>query len=645
MTDYILETIEDYIRAEEPLHYGLMLKGKWGCGKTYYIKNTVRPRLNKSVPDTGSKQKTGVYVSLNGLQAIEEIDSQINTILFTKSEGKENEVVGFLSGAFSSLVSINKATKALQDIGGRTLKAVARLMAENKGIYLIFDDVERCEIPIKRLFGYINRFVEQCDKRVILIADETKLVEIENYRSIKEKLIGQTLDYRPSEEDIVRASIQKTEGRQTRDILSKHFEIIKECFRNSKSDNIRLLCMGLRHLDRAIKALGDKINKLDDYRLDSLIRFTLGVTFELGGGKESSFIEMALKTNPLVLAWVEEKRSKGQGEQEDEVETYFKEFRGRYCEIGPIRFQRFSPMFDLVAHGKLDIEAFKRELNLAEEQLRPEYIPNFLSRELESISPEEFDKHTNILIQTAAEGGLPDPANYLEGVKFLAGYHSKSLVEGDFFQTIQQFRSGFIRASEKNEWFAQQYSPTFNDSDGLEKVYKKSITEFIEYTKDFLCKHQENKLNEYLGTSLKNDFESFLDTLRGEHTDLGELVGSLTPLLHKIDPSILAHQLREGSNWQVRSFCGVLRGRYRMSNAREFFFEELGFFEQFQRTLQSLLDDKDEQRIDKIKRYYLTLVLKEVSEIIEKLTPKADADAKKTARGQHTACPPDHPPE
>jgi KAP family P-loop domain len=41
---------------------------------------------------------------------------------------------------------------------------------------LIFDDLERCKVEISSLLGYINYFVEQQEMKVIIIANESVIL-------------------------------------------------------------------------------------------------------------------------------------------------------------------------------------------------------------------------------------------------------------------------------------------------------------------------------------------------------------------------------------------------------------------------------------------------------------------------------------
>lgn len=44
---------------------------------------------------------------------------------------------------------------------------------------IIFDDIERCKVPIDEVYGFINDFVEHSKCKIILISDEEKILEKE----------------------------------------------------------------------------------------------------------------------------------------------------------------------------------------------------------------------------------------------------------------------------------------------------------------------------------------------------------------------------------------------------------------------------------------------------------------------------------
>lgn len=64
---------------------------------------------------------------------------------------------------------------------------------------LVFDDLERCLIDMKLLLGYINNFVEHGSCHVIIVGDETHVIE--NAKNIltefKEKTVGREFEVKP----------------------------------------------------------------------------------------------------------------------------------------------------------------------------------------------------------------------------------------------------------------------------------------------------------------------------------------------------------------------------------------------------------------------------------------------------------------
>ncbi len=58
---------------------------------------------------------------------------------------------------------------------------------------LIFDDIERCNIQLSDLLGYINNYVEHKKNKAVIIGYEEEITNKDDtYKRIKEKLIGKT---------------------------------------------------------------------------------------------------------------------------------------------------------------------------------------------------------------------------------------------------------------------------------------------------------------------------------------------------------------------------------------------------------------------------------------------------------------------
>lgn len=73
----IISIITDYLKAKET-DFALMINGAWGCGKTYFIKNTLESKIGEiSCPNKKNQKYKQIYVSLYGVSSIDEIRDRI----------------------------------------------------------------------------------------------------------------------------------------------------------------------------------------------------------------------------------------------------------------------------------------------------------------------------------------------------------------------------------------------------------------------------------------------------------------------------------------------------------------------------------------------------------------------------------------
>lgn len=64
----IIKLMQSYL-SEDIYNYAIMLDGEWGCGKSFFVKDVLIPKLQ----DT----RIAIYVSLFGLKNVEEISTAI----------------------------------------------------------------------------------------------------------------------------------------------------------------------------------------------------------------------------------------------------------------------------------------------------------------------------------------------------------------------------------------------------------------------------------------------------------------------------------------------------------------------------------------------------------------------------------------
>ena len=230
---HISQFLDYYINLSNP-QYAVLLKGKWGSGKTHFI-NKYKDKLKEN------KQRY-IYVSLYGVTNYDEIETK-----FLQSSNPEmfNEKTIFAGKLANVFINEN-----IKESLGQIKKILSSLNA--KGNILIFDDLERCSINIIDLLGYINNFVEHQSYKVILIANEEELEKTEKYTLIKEKLVGKTFEFKTDANLAYDSFLSelKNENRIKENILEKEKSNILELFKKSEFKNLRALRQTLLDFER-----------------------------------------------------------------------------------------------------------------------------------------------------------------------------------------------------------------------------------------------------------------------------------------------------------------------------------------------------------------------------------------------------------
>lgn len=230
-----------YLDPENSLDYAVLIDGPWGSGKTHLIRGflddheDVRP----------------LYVSLYGLTNVSQIEDEFYRQLHPVLSSKGMKLAGAVARGFlKTTVKIDLNGDGTAD--GSVSSSVPQLelgkIGDPKGRLLVFDDIERCRIPIGELLGFINSYVEHDGLKAVLIAHEERLRELdkksddaENYDEIKEKLVGQTLSVQPEIAPAFKHFLTLIKNSKVREFLEAKRETIFAVHAQSGTRNLRLL--------------------------------------------------------------------------------------------------------------------------------------------------------------------------------------------------------------------------------------------------------------------------------------------------------------------------------------------------------------------------------------------------------------------
>ena len=153
----------------------------------------------------------------------------------------------------------------------------------------IFDDLERCCMPIEASLGYINSFVENNNCKVIIIGNEEEIASYADnqkkasYKSIKEKVIGKTLRMMPETENALNYFLEQLQKGEGREFLKSKRDLIIQMYQTSKLDNLRILQQSLNDFERLYAYLEDKHKKHEMFMKDLVMLFFV-LSFETKAG-------------------------------------------------------------------------------------------------------------------------------------------------------------------------------------------------------------------------------------------------------------------------------------------------------------------------------------------------------------------------
>lgn len=314
MNGHVKEYLEYFAGITKP-KYAVMITGSWGSGKTHYIKHLIKEwnknKKSLKVEDKEIKLKP-IYISLFGLnktsQINDEMRKQLFPILYSKYVQKgKNILAGITKAALRVDIDIFSEEGDNKKDGQISVTPDIMSIFENDELtikgkkIIVFDDLERCTIPLAEVLGYINYFIEHYDCNVIIISDQEKIKsddnnEIEDYKRIKEKIVGQTLEIQCDVESAIQEFIEEIGDKSEDSIkirtdLYARKDLIIRVFEASQTNNLRLLRHCLKDLARFIKHIDNQYVKHNNYKefLDNFIFLFVLVYMEFHSGNQKYF--------------------------------------------------------------------------------------------------------------------------------------------------------------------------------------------------------------------------------------------------------------------------------------------------------------------------------------------------------------------
>lgn len=266
----ILSFLNDYLTMDKP-GYAVFLKGNWGCGKTYFIREWMKSLKEEKDEGEDIIALKPAYVSLYGLSSASQIDEavkrEISPWLHGKiAKGGKKILEMVASAALRYSVDLNGDGAKDQMVCTIDPKA---LMGDDSGHVkgkriIVFDDLERCQMKIADTLGYINYYVEHAGCNVVIVGDSDKVESTDDFLRIKEKTIGREFQLEP-EVDAAIADFVKEIDKDGKLRLADKSPLIKYCFQTAGKNNLRILRQSLSDYRLLMHHLSDKLKSKEAF--------------------------------------------------------------------------------------------------------------------------------------------------------------------------------------------------------------------------------------------------------------------------------------------------------------------------------------------------------------------------------------------
>ncbi len=485
----LVESILDYIRSDYT-DYAIMINGEWGSGKTYFWNHKIRPKIESM--QLNGKKYTAIYMSLYGISNLEEISKKIfieTTQLMDKNLKKYMDASGVATIPEYAKTGLDMANFFGVTQNGDRIDYKEFFSTDDK--VLCFDDLERANVDVIDILGYINNFVEHDHIKTIIICNEkelstklknsnlemktfiaTYLLDKENklniktdkpmverirdtieyvfdkandYERIKEKLIGETFEYAPEFNYIINGLLMRYE--KYPDLirfLRENTGLIISTFNKSGTRNLRIL----KHSLTNFKKIFDMVNKYypnTNHRiLQTMLIFTIAISFEIKAGKITKDKFVNIKNNEEYKAILVSSRV-----FMDNRQFYIKEFDNNYYYNfkAEYRFFKFIEMY--VRTRIFDMRTFKEDMEVIINTIDTDKLPackRLLTEEYWKISDDQFPGVIEEAMDDVKNGRI-ELINVVKLYAYFSYFVKRDLIDYDMRTIKAVFLNGMNIAS------------------------------------------------------------------------------------------------------------------------------------------------------------------------------------------------------
>ena len=458
-------------------------------GKTHFWNNKIKKKIESM--QLNGKRYTTIYMSLYGISNLEDISKKIfieTTQLMDKNLRKYMNANGQTTIPEYAKTGIDMANFFGVTQNGDKVDYQEFFSTDDK--VLCFDDLERANVDVIDILGYINNFVEHDHIKTIIICNEkelstklkssniemktfiaTYLLDKQNelnkadkpmvekirdkiehvfdkandYERIKEKLIGETFEYNPKFDYIINGILMRYENNPDLiRFLRENTGLIISTFNKSGTRNLRILKHALNDFKKVYEMVNKSYPNTNHRIMQTMLIFTIAVSFEIKAGKITKDKFVNIKDNEEYKSILVSSRI-----LMDNRQFYIKEFDNNYYYNFKSEYRFFKFIEYYVRTRIFDMKIFKDNMETIRNTIDTENLPAYrrlLTEEYWKISDDQFDGVIKEIIEDIKEGTI----KLIDTVKIFAyfSYFSrKGLIDYDLKTLKNIFFNGMNIAS------------------------------------------------------------------------------------------------------------------------------------------------------------------------------------------------------
>ena len=519
--EVLVESILDYIRSDYT-DYAIMINGEWGSGKTYFWNNKIKPKIESM--QLNGKRYTAIYMSLYGISNLEEISKKIfieTTQLMDKNLKKFMDASGVKNIPEYAKTGLDMANFFGFTQNGDRIDYCQFFSTDDK--VLCFDDLERANVDVIDILGYINNFVEHDHIKTIIICNEkelstklknsnlemktfiaTYLLDKENklniktdkpmverirdtieyvfdkandYERIKEKLIGETFEYVPEFNYIINGILMRYENYPDLiRFLRENTNLIISTFNKSGTRNLRILKHSLTNFKKIFDMVNKSYPNTNHRVLQTMLIFTIAISFEIKAGKITKDKFVNINNNEEYKAILVSSRV-----FMDNRQFYIKEFDNNYYYNFKAEY-RFFKFIELYVRTRIfDMKVFKQDMENIINTVDTDKLPGYkrlLTEEYWKISDDQFSGVVSEVLEDVKNGRI-ELINVVKLFAYFAHFVRKGLIDYDMKTIKSVFLNGMNVSS-----LTSSYCPNVEEelaSLAIEEDKSDDMEEILQY--------------------------------------------------------------------------------------------------------------------------------------------------------------------